>query len=393
MEHYEVAVVGLGILGSAAAHHASVKGAKVLGLEQFEFGHVRGASHDTSRIFRTSYGSPAYVALARAAYKDWAKLEEESGQKMLSITGGVVFFPRSESYLSNKEAGAFAKTMTAESFVKSIEANDVPYELLDSTEANRRWPQFNVPSDVDTVYTADSGIVHAARSTAAFQYLARARGAVLKENTRVDRVIPGKDGVVLETSKGRFSAGKVILTADAWINKLLDPLNATIPLSIMQEQVTYFKPSDTDAYDASKFPVWIWAGQKGFYGFPTYGEPTIKAGQDMALNYMTPEERTFVPSPKLLGDLTEHMNALIPGKGERSRTVTCQYAITPDRQFVVSPLEEHKNIIVGLGGGHIFKFAPAVGRILAELAIDGKTNEDISEFGIPKTKVHVPSKL
>lgn len=388
-----MAVVGLGILGSAAAYHASVKGAKVLGLEQFEFGHVRGASHDTSRIVRTSYGSPAYVALARAAYRDWAKLEEENGQKMLTITGGVVFFPRSSNYLSNKEAGSFAKTMTAESFVKSLDANKVPYEVLDSEEANRRWPQFNVPPDVDTVYTADSGIVHAAKSTAAFQHQARARGSVLKENTRVDRVIPSKEGVVIETSKGRFSASKVILAADAWINKLLEPLDAVIPLAIMQEQVTYFKPSDTDAYDPSKFPVWIWAGEKGFYGFPTYGEPTIKAGQDMALNYMTPGQRTFVPSPKLLGDLTDHMSSLIPGKGETLRTVTCQYAITPDRQFVVSPLEKHKNIIVGLGGGHVFKFAPAVGRILAELAVDGKTDEDISEFGIPKTKDPVSSKL
>lgn len=212
-----MAVVGLGVLGSAAAWQASRKGAKVLGLEQFEFGHVQGASHDTSRIVRTSYKSPEYVALARAAYKDWASLEKESGQKMLTITGGVVFFPNTAGMTAhgNTEGGSFNETMTAKEFIKSLEAHQIPYELLNSCEANRRWPQFNIPLDVDTVYTADSGIVHAARSTAAMQYQALAHGAVLKEKTWVNRIIPNEKAVGIETSSGRFSATKVILTTDA----------------------------------------------------------------------------------------------------------------------------------------------------------------------------------
>lgn len=103
----------------------------------------------------------------------------------------------------------------------------------------------------------------------------------------------------------------------------------------------------------------------------------------MASNYMTPEQRTFVHSPKILRDTEKLTSELIPGKGQALRTVTCQYAITPDRQFIISPLKEHKDIIIGLGGGHAFKFAPAIGRVLAELAVDGETKEDISKFGIP----------
>lgn len=391
MTQYDVAVVGLGALGSAAAFSAALKGAKVIGFEQFDFGNVRGASHDTSRIVRTSYGTPEYVALARAAYKDWAMLEEKSGMQMLSITGGVVFFPRDQTSdltsgsATTSEAGEFAKSMTAKEFTKSLDVNGIPYELLDSGEVNKRWPQFNIPKGVVTVYTADSGVVHASRSVSAMQHQARAHGAILREHTRVDRVIPNDNGVVVETSQGRFHAAKVILAGDAWINKLLTPLNATIPLSVMQEQVTYFKPKDLDPFDQGKFPVWIWAGSKYFYGFPAYGEPSIKAGRDMANNFMNPEQRTFVPSPELLDELTSFMGGLIPAKGEALRTVTCQYAITPDRQFVISPLEKHKNVIVGLGGGHAFKFAPAIGRVLAELAIDGETGEDISKFGIPKS--------
>ncbi|KAJ4253420.1 hypothetical protein NW762_010578 [Fusarium torreyae] len=381
---FDVAVVGLGALGSAAAYHAAIKGAKVIGFEQFEFGNIYGASHDTSRIVRTSYGSPDYVALARAAYKDWAELERRSGLQMLTITGGVVFFPK---IADARNLNEFEKSMSAAEFVRSLDANGIPYELLDAQEVKRRWPAFNVPDGVETIYTADSGIVHASRSVAAMQYQARAHGAVLKEKTRVDLVTPNAkgNGVTIETTQGRFHAAKVILAGDAWVNKLLAPLGSEVPLKIMQEQVTYYKPEDIAPYDESKFPVWIWAGEKYFYGFPTYGEPAIKAGRDTSNNLMTPEERTFVPSEELFNELTSFMSGLIPAKGQPLRTITCQYAITPDRQFIISPLKKHPNVIVGLGGGHAFKFAPAIGRVLAELAIDGATKEDISNFGFPRT--------
>lgn len=372
MERFDIAVVGLGALGSAAAYQAAIKGAKVIGFEQFELGHVRGASHDTSRIIRTSYGSPEFVSLARSAYKDWADLEKRSGLQLVDITGGVVFLPRNGPTPSSD-------------FTKSLDANGVPYELLDSNQVNRRWPGFKIPDGVDAVYTADSGIVHAAKSVTTMQYQARYNGAVLREKTRVDRVMPDGDGVVIDTSRGRVRAGKVILAADAWTNKLLGPLGVQIPLSVMQEQITYFKPTDPARFDQERFPVWIWGGEKWFYGFPTYGEPTIKAGQDAQQNLMSPDNRTFVQSPEILKTLTGFMDTIIPDHGQDLRTVTCQYAITTDRQFVIGPLERHPDILVALGNGHAFKFAPAIGRVVAELAVDGQTSDDISKFPVPNS--------
>ncbi|KAF5011567.1 hypothetical protein FDECE_2332 [Fusarium decemcellulare] len=376
MERYDVAVVGLGALGSAAAYHAALKGAKVLGLEQFEFGHIRGASSDTSRIVRTSYGEPEYVSLARSAYKDWADLERRTGQELLTITGGLVFFPKS---INNK-------MFSVEGFTKSLDVNNVPYELLTHQEVNKRWPQFNLPEGVSAVYTEDSGIAHASRSVTAMQYLARQLGAVLKERTPVEAVTPSPGGVIIDTPKGQFHAKKVILATDAWTNKLLKPLKAEIPLDIMQEQVTYFRPSDSDlpTFEPSKFPVWIWGDEPCFYGFPSYGEPTIKSGRDTSNNRMTPEQRTFIPSPELFNQLSSFMENVIPRKGQAIRTVTCQYTITPDRQFIISPLEKHGDIILALGAAHGFKFAPAIGRVAAELAIDGKSTNDVSKFGVPK---------
>ncbi|MEV0381106.1 N-methyl-L-tryptophan oxidase [Nonomuraea sp. NPDC050643] len=367
METFEVAVVGMGALGSAAAYHLARKSAGVVAFEQFELGHVRGASHDTSRIIRTSYGAPEYVRLARSAYRDWADFEAVAGERFVTVTGGLVFCPADGPY----SAGDFAS---------SLDAVGIPYELLGAAEVNARWPRFSIPGNVRTIYTPDSGIVHASRSVAALQMQARAHGAVIRDRTRVERLTPDGSGVIVHTANGDVRAGKVILAADAWTNTLLEPLGAAVPLVTMQEQVTYFKPADPDAFDRDRFPVWIWEDTFCFYGFPTYGEPTIKAARDQSDNLMTPQERTFVPSPELLDQLSSFMGDVIPGSGPPVRTVTCQYAITPDRRFVIGPLEHHPDIIVALGAGHAFKFTPAIGRILAELATDGETGDDISAF-------------
>jgi sarcosine oxidase len=191
---------------------------------------------------------------------------------------------------------------------------------------------------------------------------------------------PDAEGVVVHTANGDIRAGKVIVAADAWTNTLLEPLGAAIPLDIMQEQVTYFHPEDPDDYDRARFPVWIWEDDECYYGFPTFGEPSIKAARDVSENRMTPEQRSFVPSPELTAQLSEFMDGLIPGKGPELRTVTCQYALTKDRRFVLSALPQHPDIIVGLAAGHGFKFTPTLGRVLAELALDGESTDDLSEF-------------
>lgn len=376
-ESFDVVVVGLGALGSAAAYHLARRGARVVAFEQFELGHVRGASHDTSRIVRTSYGALPYVRFAQSAYRDWADLERESGERLLTVTGGVIFLPVDGPY-------------SASDFTASLDAAGVPCELLSPAEVHARWPQFRIPDGVETVYTADTGIVHAARTVATLQMRARVHGAVLRDNTPVERIEPDAAGVAVHTGGGVVRARKVILATDAWTNTLLDPLGAAIPLQVMQEQVTYFKPADPDAYDSARFPVWIWEDDLCFYGFPSYGEPTIKAGRDLSENLMAPEDRTFEPSPHLQAQLAEFMGATIPGSGTPLRTVTCQYAITPDRRFIIGPLPEHPDVIVGLGAGHAFKFTPAFGRVLAELALDGVSTDDLSSFTVEPPAV-VPS--
>src|SRR5215218_2104526 len=163
---YDVAVVGLGGLGSSAAYWLARGGHSVVALEQFELGHVRGASHDHSRIIRRSYHTPGYVALAGLAYRAWAQLEAEAAERLLLRTGGLDLFP----------AGA---AIPPGPYRASLEACGVPHQWLDAAEVMRRWPAFRLDADVGGLWQADAGVVPAARGTQLLQRLATGYGATL----------------------------------------------------------------------------------------------------------------------------------------------------------------------------------------------------------------------
>ena len=378
MQHVRYAVVGLGALGSATAYQLARGGADVLGFEQFELGHVRGASHDTSRIIRRCYELPEYVRLADAAYRDWADFEERSGERLVTRTGGLVFCPPDGP-----------RPVTA--YANSLRAVGVDFEQLSAAQVHARWPQFALPPGVETIHTADTGIVHAARSVAAWQMQARAQGAELRDRCPVTALSYDGDLVVLDTASGRVSADQVILCTDAWTNKLLAPLGAAIPLRTMLEQVTYFAPGVGADFEQGAFPVWIWEDDPCYYGFPFFGEPTVKVARDVSNVLMDVDERSFVPSAERLAELTAFVRGTLPTVGDPLRTITCQYSLTPDRHFVLGALPGHPQLLVGLGAGHAFKFAPAIGRVLAELATTGATTEDISLFGAARQAVATPA--
>lgn len=368
MEHVDVAVVGLGALGSATAYHLARRGVDVTAFEQFELGHVRGASHDTSRIVRRAYERPEYVRLADAAYRDWADLEAATGERLVTPTGGLTFCP------------ADARR-PASDFVESLRAVGCDVELLDAAAVADRYPAFRVRDDVTAVLDPSSGIAHASRTVATLQMHARVAGARLRPRCGVESLDDdGGDGVLLTTAEGTVHAGTVVLCADAWTNRLLAPLGAEVPLRVMQEQVTYFGPPRPADFAPGRFPVWIWDGDVCFYGFPTYGEPTVKAARDVSELLTDPDRRTFVPDPGRLEQLSAFMGATLPGSGPALRTVTCQYTLTPDRDFVIDRVPGHPDLLLGLGAAHAFKFTPTFGRVLADLATTGTTQEDLSLF-------------
>ncbi|HET6937503.1 MAG TPA: FAD-dependent oxidoreductase, partial [Nocardioides sp.] len=135
---------------------------------------------------------------------------------------------------------------------------------------------------------------------------------------------------------------------------------------------------------------WIWMDDPSFYGFPPYGEPTIKAAQDCGGPEVTPDDRTDDADPAMEARLVQHLKRMLPGVGPAIRRLRCQYALTPDRDFVMAPVPGHERVVVGLGAAHGFKFVPTFGRVLADLVTTGATTSDIAAFGLDRPALTEP---
>jgi sarcosine oxidase len=374
---WDAIVVGLGGIGSAAAYWLSRRlGAGVLGLEQFELGHVNGASQDHSRIIRLSYHRPEYVRLARRAYAAWAELEAEAGVQVVTRTGGLDIGPRDAA-------------IPLSDYIDSMTAEGVPFEQLDAPEIMRRWPQWHLSDEHHGLFQAEGGLADPNRGNAAHQRLARDHGAILLDRTPVTRLrdTGGGDIEVTVANGATYRAGRVIVAADAWTNDLLASFGRHLPLTITREQVTYFACPRPEDFAPDRFPVWIWMDEPCFYGFPTYGEPGPKAAQDVGGRPTTPAERTFEIDPDAHARVGAFVRERLPGAfGPDLYTKTCLYTLTPDRDFVVGRLPEAPGIMVALGAAHAFKYASVLGQILSELAVDGSTPSEgeIAGFAVDR---------
>lgn len=360
---FAVAVIGLGGIGSGAAYWLSRRlGPDVLGLEQFELGHSRGASQDHSRIIRLSYHRPDYVRLAKRAYETWDLLQAESGVQVVTRTGGLDLWP----------AGA---RIPMADYSASLAAEGVPFEILDAAETMRRWPQWRLAEDTVTIYQAAGGLADPNRANAAHQRLAREHGATLLEQTPVTALRERAGEIEIETADGgTFTAGALVLAADAWTNELLASFDRHLPLTITREQVTYYACPRPEEFAPDCFPVWIWMDEPCFYGFPTYGEAGPKAAEDVGGRPTTARERSFEPDRLAGARLDAFMAGHLPGSvGPEIYTKTCLYTMPPDRDFVIDRLPDQPSVFVALGAAHAFKFSSVIGRILSELIVDGAT--------------------
>jgi sarcosine oxidase len=370
---FEYIVLGLGGIGSGAAYWLSrTAGENVLGLEQFEFGHVRGESQDHSRIIRLSYHRPDYVEFAKRAYSAWAQLEADTGEHVVLRTGGLDLGPR-------------ISAIPLETYMESMTACGVPFEHLDSAEIMRRWPPFRLDDSIHGVYQEQSGIAMAARANAAHQRAAREHGATLRERAPVSlvREVGGEFEVL--SGETPYRCRKLVITAGPWSNEALSHFKLRLPLEITKEQVSYFTPSDLAPFAPDRFPVWIWMDDPSFYGFPVFGEAGTKVAQDAGGTPVDPNTRTFEPDEANFARVRAFLDRYLPSaSGPVIYTKTCLYTLPPDRDFIIDTLAGNANVAVAIGAGHAFKFASVIGKTLAELLIDGRTDANIAGFSFKR---------
>ena len=373
MANFDVIIVGLGGMGSAAVAHVAARGRRVLGLEQFQPGHTNGSSHGRSRVIRLAYFEhPAYVPLLRRAYELWRMLESGSGRRLLHMTGGLMIGAPDSEVVSGS--------------LRSARQHQLDHELLDAAEIHRRFPPFTPRQGMVALYEREAGSLFPEEAIRAHLDVAAQRGAQLQFDERVeDWRIDSTGTVEVTTTRSRYECGRLILAPGPWAASLFKV--DWLPLAVEPQLLYWFDPSGGPApFAPDRFPIYIWdlghpttqsprrggpgGGGVQFYGFPADDDARVKVA--------------FFRSPHI--DEASMRAALAPclpalAAGRIVDAVSCKYTLTPDHHFVIGRHPNHEPVIIASPcSGHGFKFASVIGEILAELAIDGATGHPIDLF-------------
>jgi sarcosine oxidase len=369
MARYDAVVIGLGAMGSAALLALARRGRRVLGIERFAEGHDRGSSHGATRIIRLGYFEhPSYVPLLRATYALWRELERAAARKLMHITGIVE--------IGRPDSAVVAGTLQAS------RQHGLPHEVLDAAQTMRRFPAFRLPPDFVGVTQPDGGFLEVEPALEAMLALARQAGAEARFDTAVNSLTATAGGVHIETAAGAIDAATAIVAAGPWVKHLLPAL--PVAIRVTRQVQAWFEPKDASLFAEGRFPVFLMESAHGqHYGFPPHGGAGVKIARhhhaDEAVDPDRVERRVSDADLALIRPaLADHIPA---ADGRLAAATTCLYTVTPDRDFIIDRMPGAANIIVASPcSGHGFKFAPVVGEILAELAIDGATAFDISRF-------------
>jgi sarcosine oxidase len=314
--------VGAGVMGCATAWALRERGAEVTVHEQFELDHDRGSSHGRTRIFRVAYPDPDWIRFAQEARAGWLDLDPD----LLGLYGLV--------------------ELVADPALTSAPALDecgVPYRLLDGDEV--RGLGASLPEGWTALHVHEAGVVFADRARHAFLETA---GVEVETNRRIE-------------SADELDADVVVVTAGPWVRELVPDL----PVTVTRETLAYFRREGTPP--PSIVDLNAETGGHGMYSLydPVHG---LKAGAHHAGAEADPDE-VGEPDPAIVERIASWVRERFPDVDpEPVEAQACLYTTTPDQSFI---LERRDRVVVGSAcSGHGFKFAPAVGRRLADLALE-----------------------
>jgi sarcosine oxidase len=375
---YDAIVAGLGGMGSATAYQLAGRGKRVLGLERFHPAHDKGSSHGRSRIIRQAYfEDPAYVPLLLRAYELWERLERETGEELMTLTGGLMIGRRGNELVSGS--------------VRSAEEHGLSYELLDADEIKDRFPPLSPDPGTVALYEEKAGFVRPEETVRAHLDRAGSLGADLRFEEPVVSWEASESGVRVETPEGSYEAERLVITPGAWAPQVLGDLG--LPLEVERQVMYWFEPKNgREPFLPDRFPIFIWEPDDGnwFYGFPVQDdERGVKAAFFRAGGVpTTPETIDREVHDEEIDFIRAYLAEYVPDLAGRCLDArACMYTNTPDLHFVISSHPELEQVAVACGfSGHGYKFCSVVGEILADLATEGYTRHPIDLFSPARLK-------
>jgi monomeric sarcosine oxidase len=371
MERYDVTVVGVGGVGSAALHHLARRGVRAIGIDRFSPPHDRGSTHGHTRVIRQAYYEhPDYVPLLKESYREWFDLEAHIGRKLFHQIGLLELGPADGAVVPN--------------VLRAAEQYEVPVESLTAAEIEARWPGLRTGSDLVGVFEPGAGYLLVEDCVEAHLSAARAAGAELRLNTEIIDVTTNEQEAYIRTSDGVEIESKcVIYAAGPWSARMFPNL-----LTVRRKSLFWFANTDQRYAATSGFPVYLFELPHGiFYGFPQIDQRGVKFAEHSGGRTVEDPlkvDRTIDAEEerRLVDVLTNYL----PGVSSRvTGHAVCMYTMSPDEHFIVDRHPDLANVVFAAGlSGHGFKFVPVLGRALADMALDRGTDLPIDFLSLKR---------
>jgi sarcosine oxidase len=389
VDTFDTIVCGLGAMGSAALYQLAKRGNKALGLDRFSPPHANGSSHGESRIIRQAIGEgEAYVPLVLRSYELWREIEKATGRELLTITGGLT--------LESQNGGGVlhGRPDFLDQAIRCAKKFDIRHEIFETADIRKRYPQFTV-TDERAYFEYETGFLRPELCLEAQLHLARRRGAAVQtDETVVSVESRGDAGVTVQTSRGAYSAEKVIIAAGPWIGGFLPPPYAHLFKVYRQVMYWFDIKEDCSRFAPPGFPIFIWifatGGEFGFYGFPTLDGKTIKIATEQFTAISDPDHaHRAVGMEEAESMYKDYVQGRLPGIADRcGAAASCLYTTTPDSNFVIDVHPDSDRVIIASPcSGHGFKHSAAIGEALAQQVIDGKSKIDIGSFSMKRFNI------
>lgn len=372
-QKYDVIIVGIGSMGASTCYNLAKRGAKVLGLEQFNIVHENGSHAGQTRILRKAYFEhPDYVPLLNTTYNLWAELEQKTGQNLFYKTGLFYAGPKQHELLEGVKLSA--------------KKYNIILKTLTEKECSEQFPTFKFDKNYEYLFEPNAGYIEPEKVISIYSKLAKSEGAVLLENQLVESWSDANNMITVKTKNATFIADKIVFTAGGFSQKLLPYQSYKL---VPRRQITcWFEPKKPLLFTKEKFPCFIYTTSEvpgSFYGFPmvpagqNYSKMGIKVGYHYpgeAIDPYTLNEFNNTKDAKLI---KKFMQNFIPdGYKSSFATKACIYTYSEDGHFIIENHKTHKNVSLACGfSGHGFKFTPLVGEILTDLCLNGKTKHSI----------------
>lgn len=373
MSTVDVAIVGAGVMGLAAACELAGQGASVTLIDQSPIPNTQAASFDHSKVFRFAYPDRFYVEMAVDSFKRWQALEAETGARLLTQTGALLIGKRRPSF----ETECY----------EAIRSLGLEAEILERNQVAERFPQFNTAAFAYGVYDPSGAISHAETAVRALLDLARQRGVHIIECQRVTELRNAAGSrVSIMTGAGReIPCNRAMIASGPWTRTFM-PFLAD-KLTTTRQEIVYFEPrTEAFRFESKSFPIFLELAS-GFYGFPIHQNGAMKIANHHKGAEADPGSRDDRVSEQFLDKCRAFFARFIPGLADARvvETRVCVYNNTPDDDFIVDWHPQLDDVLLITGfSGHGFKFGPTIGRIAADLLISGRTSFNIKRFRLDR---------